>query len=148
MSSIFAEAHMRLAALPTRRITREPAERLPTSLTGYPSERSKPGPGTPADSPLRRRKGAAVDSRIAADVERAKARPKARKAPTAFTILPDRSNRWGFVRGEDLVVADDGGSWAGATGQYAGAASTHYVYVRFGLIKASVSAARLSRPKR
>lgn len=143
MSSIFEEAHMRLASLPRRIVTREPAERLPTSLTGYPTERAKPAPGTPADSPLRKR--AKVASSIAADVEKAQA--KRRKAPTPYTILPDRVNRWGFVRGEELVVANDGGSWAGSTGRYAGAASTNYVYLRFGLIKASVSATRVRRPR-
>lgn len=143
MSSIFEQAHMRLASLPRRVVTREPEQRAPSSLTGYPSERSRPGPGTPVDSPLRKKR--TVSARIAADVEQAQA--KRRKAPNAFTILPDRLNRWGFVRGEALQVADDGGSWAGATGTYAGASSTNYVYLRFGLIKASVSATRVRRPR-
>lgn len=129
--------HARLAALPTYRHRSEPVERGPSTLTGYPTEGRKPGRPAPQGSPLR--------AQVVRKPGAAPAGPKPRKEREMFVITNPKPNQWGFVRGEQLQVADDGKSHAGERVQYIGASSGQWVYVRAAGMKVSVRADRLRR---
>lgn len=116
-------AHERLAALPRTVHRREPQEQHPGSFVGHPIEGRRPGRPAAIQQPPATRSG------------------KPRSQPI-YASIP---NRWGFVRGEALQIADDGKSWSGMRVQYAGTSSSDWAYVRASGMKVSVRADRLRR---
>lgn len=139
------EAHARLAALP-RIVHRKPEIVVDRAAAAEKAARTRGraitvAKPTPARSqPMTRR------TRSAQPAPSAEAKPRKKRA--SFVILNARPNRWGFSRGDVLEVLDDGGSWAGSRGEYAGAASSTYVYLRVAGVKASVRADRVRKVAR
>lgn len=131
------EAHARLATLPRRAVVRDPEPAGPSSLVGYPIEGRRPGRAASAASPLR--------------VTRpTKARPNPPPSPPPrkprVSIPSSRPNRWGFGRGDAVVIV--GGRLVGSRGIYVGATNSDRAYVVVEGIRRSVVAKHLRRAPR